>query len=134
MALRQYTDECERCHGRGRGPWQPDNGICYECGGKGAAEYYESINVTYVKRWFCKQEGTPAKFSVRLTEMSTKRHNRVYLKVRIKGTDQNGHEMDRVVEGHASVNRVMERFHVNESITKTLTRDDFMAALRMKFF
>lgn len=133
MALREYTDECERCHGRGYGPWQPDNGICYECGGKGAAAYFESIEKTYVKRWFCTQEGTPAKFSVRLTQMSTKRHNMVSLKVRIKGTDQAGAEIDRTVEGHAAVERVMDRFEQNAALTKTLTRNDFMAALMAKF-
>ena len=28
---------CGKCGGRGRGPWMPDGGVCYRCGGSGKA-------------------------------------------------------------------------------------------------
>jgi hypothetical protein len=132
--------ECGRCAGRGRGPWQPDFGICYDCGGKGAKDELVLENIAFMRRWSVTQDGTQADYRVRLwfvpiSGSATREMRTVYLKLTIKGIGPGGEPLDLSFDGDDAAGRAYARFQRNDAIRKTETRNtmrDFVMAGRIR--
>lgn len=138
MALTTRTDECERCQGRGRGPWQPDFGICYDCGGKGATDSLVIEHIAFMKRWSVTQDGTPADYKVRLWFVpisgSDSRPSRtVYTRMTVKGIGPNGKPLDVKIDG-PKVRAAYERFRDNDALLKIETRNTMLDFIRAGMF
>lgn len=78
---------------------------------------------TYLQRWFCIDEQTGARFSVRVW-LTMQNGFAVYQAMRINGLDGKGGAIFRELEGAEKVGAAFLRFERNEKLVKHLLRDD----------
>lgn len=83
----------------------------------------KSKGQTYLQRWFCIDEETGARFSVRVWFVESAGFM-VYQAMRVHGIDGKGGTIFHELEGAQKVGAAYSRLEKNEKLTKHLLRDD----------